>query len=110
MSDVTTVSNVATIKGVYDAFARGDVPAILGMMDPNISWTEAEGFPYAGTYSGPDAVLQGVFMPLGTEWDTAWSPRTSSTAAIRSSPPAPTAASTKPQVRVSRLPLPTSGL
>ena len=39
------------------------------MMDPNISWTEAEGFPYAGTYNGPDAVLQGVFMRLGTEWD-----------------------------------------
>jgi len=69
MSDATTVSNVATIKGLYDAFARGDVPAVLGMMDANISWTDAEGFPYGGTYHGPDAVLQGVFIPLGNEWD-----------------------------------------
>jgi len=69
MSDVTTISNVATIKGAYDAFAKGDVPAVLGIMDTNISWTEAEGFPYAGTYRGPDAVLQGVFIPLGAEWD-----------------------------------------
>lgn len=32
-------------------------------------WTEAEGFPYGGTYIGPDAVLQNVFVKLGSEWD-----------------------------------------
>jgi hypothetical protein len=69
MPDVSTVSNMTVIKGAYDAFGRGDVPAVLGIMDPNIRWTEPEGLPYAGTYSSPDAVLQGVFMRLGTEWD-----------------------------------------
>lgn len=57
------------IRGIYDAFARGDVPAVLGALAPDIRWTEADGFPYAGTYTGPDAVLNGVFMRLGTEWD-----------------------------------------
>ena len=61
--------NLATIRGVYDAFARGDVPAVLAVLATDVSWTEAEGFPYAGTYSGPDAVLNGVFMRLATEWD-----------------------------------------
>ncbi|MEX0801612.1 MAG: nuclear transport factor 2 family protein [Dehalococcoidia bacterium] len=61
--------NVDVIRGVYAAFARGDVPAVLGAMDPQVEWTEAEGFPYPGTFVGPDAVLQGVFAPLGTEWD-----------------------------------------
>lgn len=61
--------NVDVIQGAYAAFARGDVPAVLGAMDPQVEWTEAEGFPYPGTFVGPDAVLQGVFVPLGTEWD-----------------------------------------
>ena len=61
--------NLETIRAGYGAFARGDVPAVLALLAPDVSWTEAEGFPYGGTYSGPDAVLKGVFMKLGTEWD-----------------------------------------
>jgi len=52
------MSNTDTVRTTYDALARGDVPAVLGFLDPNIDWTEADGFPYAGTYHGPDAVLQ----------------------------------------------------
>ena len=63
------IDNLAVIRGAYGAFARGDVPAVLAVLAPEISWTEAEGFPYGGTYFGPQAVLQGVFMRLGTEWD-----------------------------------------
>ncbi len=58
-----------TIANVYAAFARGDIPAVLAVLAPNASWTEAEGFPYAGTYVGPDAVLRNVFMKIGAEWD-----------------------------------------
>ena len=64
MADITD-----TIRGAYDAFAKGDIPAVLSVLDPQVSWTEAAGFPYGGTYNGPDAVLEGVFMKLGTEWD-----------------------------------------
>lgn len=63
------MTNGELIKGVYDAFAAGDVPAVLGAFDENISWTEAAGFMYAGTYQGPQAVLENVFMRLGTEWE-----------------------------------------
>ncbi|MEZ5977685.1 MAG: nuclear transport factor 2 family protein [Planctomycetota bacterium] len=58
-----------TIQDVYAAFAKGDIPTVLGALAPDARWTEAEGFPYAGTYVGPDAVLEGVFMRIGTEWD-----------------------------------------
>jgi ketosteroid isomerase-like protein len=61
--------NLDGVRGVYDAFAKGDVPGVLGFLAPDIEWTEAEGFPYGGTYNGPNAVLEGVFMRLGTEWD-----------------------------------------
>ena len=64
---MTNISEIA--RSLYEAFAKGDVPSVLGILAPNVSWTEAEGFPYAGTYIGPDAVLNNVFMKLGTEWE-----------------------------------------
>jgi hypothetical protein len=63
------MSNLNIVQGAYAAFAKGDVPSVLGILDANIAWTEAEGFPYGGTYNGPNAVLESVFMRLGAEWD-----------------------------------------
>ena len=63
------MSNLESVRGLYEAFAKGDVPTVLAFLDANIAWTEAEGFPYGGTYNGPNAVLEGVFMRLGGEWD-----------------------------------------
>ena len=63
------MSNGEIIQGLYDDFAKGNVPGVLGAMDANISWTEAEGFMYGGTYVGPNAILGGVFMKLGAEWE-----------------------------------------
>lgn len=63
------MTNGEIIRGLYDAFATGNVPAVLAAFDENISWTEAEGFMYAGTFNGPTGVLSGVFMRLGTEWE-----------------------------------------
>lgn len=62
-------SNLETLQAGYGSFAKGDVPAVLALFDAQIEWTEAEGFPYAGTYIGPEAVAGEVFMKLGTEWD-----------------------------------------
>jgi hypothetical protein len=62
-------SSSETIRSLYDAFARGDVPSVLAALAPDVKWTEAEGFPYGGTYAGPQAVLANVFMKLGTEWE-----------------------------------------
>jgi ketosteroid isomerase-like protein len=63
--------NVDLIRSMYDSFATGDVPSVLEAMDPKIEWNEAENFPYAdgNPYIGPQAVVDGVFMRLSTEWD-----------------------------------------
>jgi ketosteroid isomerase-like protein len=63
--------NVAVIRSIYDSFGKGDVPAVLGQMDSEIEWNEAENFIYAdrNPYVGPQAILEGVFMRLGTEWE-----------------------------------------
>ncbi len=66
------MGNVETLKGGYDAFGRGDVPAVLGIFDPNIEWSEAEGNPYkpdGKPWIGGDAIVQNLFMRLATEWD-----------------------------------------
>jgi ketosteroid isomerase-like protein len=62
-------SELDVIRGMYSAFARGDVTSVLAALAPQIVWIEAEGFPSAGTYTTPDAVLQKVFMRLATEWE-----------------------------------------
>jgi ketosteroid isomerase-like protein len=54
---------VDVVKGMYEAFGRGDVPAVLGAMTADIEWHEAEGMPYGGVYHGPDEVAQKVFGP-----------------------------------------------
>ena len=63
------MSNLNSVKAVYEAFATGDIPTALTKLSPDIAWTEAEGFPYGGTYHGPKGVLEGVFMRLGSEWE-----------------------------------------
>ena len=57
------------VHSIYAAFASGDMPGVLAALAADVRWTEAEGFPYGGTYVGPNAVLEGVFMRLGTEWE-----------------------------------------
>ncbi len=63
--------NVDTVRGLHEAFAKGDVPFVLGLFDPEIEWNEAENFIYAdrNPYVGPEAVLNGVFLRLATEWE-----------------------------------------
>jgi uncharacterized protein len=56
--------SVELVKDVYEAFARGDVPAVLGAMAADIAWHEAEGLPYGGVYHGGEAVVQNVFGPI----------------------------------------------
>jgi hypothetical protein len=58
-------SNKEFVEAAYASFAQGDVPAALGAMADDIHWVEADGFPLEGTYVGPQAVLEGVFMRLG---------------------------------------------
>jgi ketosteroid isomerase-like protein len=61
--------NAELIKGLYQSFANGDVPAVLERFSPDIEWHEAESLPYGGVYNGPQEVVDNVFMKLATEWD-----------------------------------------
>lgn len=66
------MDNVSLLKNLYDAFGRGDIPAVLGAMSPEVNWHEAESNPYmpsGAAWVGPDAVLNNLFMKLGGDWE-----------------------------------------
>jgi len=66
------MSNVDLVQGLYGAFAQGDVPTVVGGMDADIHWREAEGNPYqpsGAAWVGADAIVESLFMKLATEWD-----------------------------------------
>ncbi len=67
----TAMANSERIKGVYDAFAAGDVETVLSNFTEDIQWSEAEGFiyDYGAPLVGADAVVEGVFAKLGSEWE-----------------------------------------
>jgi ketosteroid isomerase-like protein len=62
------MGNRESIRALYDAFAARDAMAMMGFLDGKVQWTEAEGFPYAGTHVGPQAVMNNVWMRMATEW------------------------------------------
>ncbi|MBC9937197.1 MULTISPECIES: nuclear transport factor 2 family protein [unclassified Leucobacter] len=61
-------ANQALVEAHYAASDAGDLAGMLAPFSPDIEWTEAAGFPYAGTYVGPDAVAAGVFGRIQAEF------------------------------------------
>jgi len=59
---------VEIVKRSYDAFARDDMEGVLGDMDPDIEWHQAQGLPHGGYYRGLDEVRANIFDPLDEEW------------------------------------------
>lgn len=57
------------VRAFYEAVARGDVPAIVGLLHADLQWTEAEGFPYfSGTWTSAQQVIDNLLIPLGRDW------------------------------------------
>lgn len=66
------MSNVSLVESLYEAFTRGDIPAVLASFHPKIAWREAESNPYqpgGEAWIGPEAVLENLFVHLGADWD-----------------------------------------
>jgi ketosteroid isomerase-like protein len=58
------------VRAFYAALAQGDIPVLLGLLHPDLEWTEAEGFPYySGTWRQPRDVLEKLIKPLLRDWD-----------------------------------------
>ena len=56
--------DVELVKGVYDAFGRGDIPTVLAALDADVEWIEpGGGRAPSGTLRGVDSVASEVFGP-----------------------------------------------
>ena len=62
-------SNTDIIRATYEGSSADNGRILLETLAPDASWTEAAGFPYAGTYIGPDTIVANVFKRLATEWE-----------------------------------------
>jgi ketosteroid isomerase-like protein len=62
--------NVEVIRGAYENFNSGNVPAVLEAMDAEVEWTEpGGGNAPAGTYKGPDSVGSDVFAKIAENFE-----------------------------------------
>jgi uncharacterized protein len=60
--------NVELVQGAYEAFARGDVPAVLGLLADDIAWSVPPPLPQAVDAHGRDEVGS-FFERLVGLWD-----------------------------------------
>jgi ketosteroid isomerase-like protein len=61
--------NYEAVRAHYEGSDRKDLAAMMAPVTSATEWTEMAGFPYAGTYVGPDAIVAGVFRRIGEDWD-----------------------------------------
>lgn len=72
-------SPLEAARSSYEAFARGDLDAVVADMHSEIEWHQAQGLPHGGLYRGLDEVhivenlsadtelaVLGIFTPAGS--------------------------------------------
>jgi uncharacterized protein len=60
--------NAELLRGTYEAFGRGDIPAVMGVLDENIIWNTPAVLPHAMTVRGRDDVAA-FFQKLASTWE-----------------------------------------
>ena len=60
--------NLEIIRATYEGPSEENGKHLLAALAADATWTEAAGFPYAGTYVGAEAIVANVFRRLATEW------------------------------------------
>jgi ketosteroid isomerase-like protein len=75
MSDPAT--NVRIVQGLYAAFARRDIPAIVDMLSPDVEWCEPSNpfNPAGGTHYGHKGFLEWIEIGRQSEDILALEPR-----------------------------------
>lgn len=61
-------SNYEIIQAHYAASDHKDIAGMMAHVSPEVRWTEMAGFPCAGTWVGPQQVIDNVFAVLGAAW------------------------------------------
>lgn len=63
------MTNLEIVKSTYEGkTSEENGKNLAAYAASDISWTEAKGFPYAGTYIGLEEITKNVFSRLANEW------------------------------------------
>jgi ketosteroid isomerase-like protein len=57
-SSEQAAANEALLRRGYEAFAHGDIPTVLDLMDEHILWYSPDSVRFGGTYAGKEGVQQ----------------------------------------------------
>lgn len=60
-------SNAAVVQAAYDAFARGDIPAVIDLLDGDVNWSSPLTLPQGGRFHGKAGVGE-FFQGVGGAW------------------------------------------
>ena len=73
---MSTEANIQIAKKAYADFGRGDIAALLAVLDDNVEWTTpGEGLPTSGTRLGKTEVAR-FFQTVAETWEfTVFEPR-----------------------------------
>ncbi len=61
-------TNIDIVRAHYAASAQGNIEEMMAQVSAQVRWTEMAGFPCAGTWVGPQAVVDNVFAVLTRDW------------------------------------------
>src|ERR1700755_810696 len=61
-------SNIDLVRGTYEGSPEMKSQNLRALIATQVEWTEAEGFPYGGTYRTADAIFAHVFARISAEW------------------------------------------
>ena len=60
-------ANTKVVQQAYDAFGRGDIPALLALLDDAVEWSSPKALPHGGEFRGPSGVGK-FFEGIGAKW------------------------------------------
>lgn len=61
-------ANFEIVRATYAGSSEQNGKNLMAALAPDAVWVEAAGFPYGGTYIGPESISANVFRRLATEW------------------------------------------
>ena len=62
-------ANADLIKKAYEAFGRGDIPAVIANLADDVEWSSPATLPQGGEFHGKSAAMQ-FFEGLDAAWET----------------------------------------
>lgn len=60
-------TNAAVVQSAYDAFGRGDIGAVLDLLDDAVEWSAPATLPHGGQFQGTAGVGK-FFEGIGAAW------------------------------------------